>query len=168
MNVKIIEYANKTEVKAKIAEVRNKIELPTITDGWRFNFRKNSKGKNFKTYVLSTNNTPNQIEGCLIINTENQYQDYMAFVEVAPHNKGENRKYDRVAGCLIAFACKQSFINNKEGYLAFDVLEENVEDETKLMELYSTKYNAVRLGESTTMIIVPEGSERLIDEYLKL
>lgn len=167
MNVKIIEYENKTEVKAKITEARIKTDLPTITDGWRFNFRKNSKGKNTKTYVLIANNSPDQIEGCLIINTEDQFQDYMAFVEVAPHNRVENRKYDRVAGCLIAFASRQSFINGKEGYLAFDVLEENEEDERKLMELYCRKYHAVRLGESTTMIIIPEGSEKLINEYLK-
>ncbi|MEM1406790.1 MAG: hypothetical protein AAGG59_08455 [Bacteroidota bacterium] len=167
MNVKIIEYETKTEVKSKITEARIKTGLPTITDGWRFNFRKNSKRMNTKTYVLTANNTPDQIEGCLIINTEDQFQDYMAFVEVAPHNRGENRKYDRVAGCLIAFASRQSSISGKEGYLAFDVLEENVEDEKKLMELYGSKYHAVRLGESTTMIIVPEGSEKLIDEYLK-
>ncbi|MEQ8240431.1 MAG: hypothetical protein RIA69_14525 [Cyclobacteriaceae bacterium] len=167
MKVKIIENATKTAVKTKITEARIKTILPTITDAWRFNFRKNSKGKNSNTYILTANNSPNQIEGCLIIITENRFQDYMAFVEVAPHNRGENRKHDRVAGCLIAFACRQSYINGKEGYLAFDVLEENEDDEMKLMELYSRKYHAVRLGESKTMIIIPEGSEKLIDEYLK-
>ncbi len=91
----------------------------------------------------------------------------MAFVEIAPHNKGNEKKYDRVAGCLIAFACRQSFIKGKEGYLAFDVLEEKKENEIKLMTLYSQKYNAVRYDDSTTMIILPEGSEKLINEFLK-
>ncbi len=90
----------------------------------------------------------------------------MAFVEVAPHNKGNNKRYERVAGCLIAFACRQSFIKGKEGYLAFDVQEEEKENEIKLMELYSQKYSAVRIDSSTTMIILPEGSEKLINEYL--
>ena len=62
---------------------------------------------------------------------------------------------------------KQSFIKDKEGYLAFDVLEENKEDEIKLMTLYSEKYNAVRLDDSTTMIILPEESEKLVKEFLK-
>ncbi|EPR69165.1 hypothetical protein ADICYQ_1813 [Cyclobacterium qasimii M12-11B] len=91
----------------------------------------------------------------------------MAFVEVAPHNRGNEKKYEKVAGCLIAYACRQSFINGQEGYLAFDVLEEREEDEIKLMNMYSQKYNAVRLDNSTTMIILPEGSENLISEYLK-
>lgn len=168
MNVKIIEVETKSKIKSQIYLVtKNKSKLPSINEGWRFNFSKHSKGKDYKTYILTTDNTPETIEGCLIINTKSPHQVYMAFVEVAPHNKGDEKKYDRVAGCLIAFACKQSFINDKEGYLAFDVLEEKKENETKLMKLYSKKYNAVRLDNSTTMIILPEGSEKLINEFLK-
>lgn len=92
----------------------------------------------------------------------------MAFIEVAPHNRGDNKKYERVAGCLIAFACRLSFKNGKGdylGYLAFDVLEEDKADEIKLMALYSKKYNALKYAE-TTMIIPPVGGEKLITEFL--
>ena len=168
MNVKIIALETKSEVKSKILLVtKNKAKLPSISDGWRFNFSKHSKGKDYETYTLTTHKTPEIIEGCLIINTKIEFQVYMAFVEVAPHNRGNHKKYDRIAGCLIAFACRQSFINEKEGYLAFDVLEEKKEDEVKLMKLYSQKYNAVRLDNSTTVIILPNGSEKLINEFLK-
>lgn len=167
MNVTIIEQKTNTAEKSIISLAnKNRDKLPSITDGWRFNFSKHSKGKDYETYVLTTQKTLEIIEGCLIINTRNQYQVYMAFVEVAPHNRGDSKKYDNVAGCLIAFACWLSFMNGKDGYLAFDVLEEKKEDENKLMKLYSQKYNAVRLAESTTMIILPEGSEKLINEYL--
>ncbi|MCH8536024.1 MAG: hypothetical protein LAT51_13210 [Flavobacteriaceae bacterium] len=91
----------------------------------------------------------------------------MAYIEIAPHNKGIAKKYKRVAGCLIAFACRRSFVEGKEGYVAFDVLEESHENEKKLMEMYSKKYKAVRLDNTTTMIILPEGSEKLINEFLK-
>jgi hypothetical protein len=47
------------------------------------------------------------------------------------------------------------------------VLEEKKENELRLMKLYSQKYNAVRLDNSTTMIILPEGSEKLINDFLK-
>lgn len=92
----------------------------------------------------------------------------MAFIEVAPHNKGIEKKYDKIAGCLIAFACRLSFIQAKEpykGYLVFDVLEENKEDEIKLKAVYCTKYNALQYGDST-MIITPEGGEKLINTFL--
>ncbi|WP_160129072.1 hypothetical protein [Kordia antarctica] len=168
MNAKIIEVITKSEIKSKISLItKNKNKLPSINDGWRFNFSKHSKGKNYETYTLTTNTTPEIIEGCLIINIKTPHQVYMAFVEIAPRNKGDKKKYDNVAGCLIAFACRQSFINDREGYLAFDVLEEKKEDELKLMKMYSQKYNAVRLDNSTTMIILPKGSEALINKFLK-
>lgn len=69
---------------------------------------------------------------------------------------------------MIAFACRLSFIKAKEpyrGYLVFDVLEEDKIDEVKLMAVYSIKYNALRYGE-TTMIIPPEGGEKLITKFL--
>jgi hypothetical protein len=168
MRVKILEVETKSEIDSKIfliSKAENK--LPTINDGWRFNFSKHSKRKDFETYILTADRTPEIIEGCLIINTKNKYQIYMAFLEVAPHNRGKEKRHDWVAGCLIAFACRQSFIKGREGYLAFDVMEEKDEDTLKLMNLYSQKYNAVRLDASTTMIIVPQGSEKLINEYLK-
>lgn len=167
MKVKILELESKSEVKSQIYLVtKNKSKLPSINDGWRFNFSKHSKGKDFETYILATNKTPEIIEGCLIINTKSPHQVYMAFVEVAPHNRGNKKRYDKVAGCLIAFACRQSFINGQEGFLAFDVLEEKEENQKKLMNIYSRKYDAVRLDDSTTMIILPNGSERLINEFL--
>ena len=55
----------------------------------------------------------------------------MALLEVAPHNKGNQKKYDRVAGCLIAFAYRQSVIQGKEHFndmLFFEVLEEKEAD----------------------------------------
>ena len=96
-------------------------------------------------------------------------EPYMSFVEIAPHNKGENRRYDSVANCLIAFACRLSFINGEgdyKGWLAFDVLEEDKQNEIKLMSLYSKKYGALKFGK-TTMVIPPEGGEKLINEFLK-
>jgi hypothetical protein len=167
MKVKIFEIETETESNSRILKVKNgDPALPTITDGWRFNFRKNSKPLGNETYVLTRENTPNKVEGCLIINHQ-VGQSYMAFIEVAPHNRGPKKKFDWVAGCLIAFACRLSFMNENEGYLAFDVIEDNDDQAQKLMQVYSQKYGAVRLGGTTTMIILPEGSELLIEEYLE-
>ena len=117
----------------------NLMALPSCTDGWRFNFRKHSKKPAYETYVLICVETPDIIEGCLIFEMKAKVEPYMAYVEVAPHNKGKGKKFDRVAGCLIAFACRLSFIhgeNDFRGWLAFDVLEEDRHNEIKLMALY--------------------------------
>lgn len=169
MNVKILKIEGNNLVDAKISDSELvKVNLPSFNDGWRFDFNKHTKKKEFKTYVLVTEETSDRIEGCLTFQMRDEIEPYMAFVEIAPHNKGDVREFDNVAGCLIAFACRLSFVNGEgdfEGYLAFDVLEEDKNDEIKLMALYSSKYNAFKIGD-TTMIIPPEGGKKLIDEFL--
>lgn len=169
MNVKLRKIEVNTLVDAKISDSKLiEIELPSFNDGWRFDFNKHSKKKIFNTYVLVSEETSARIEGCLTFQMREKVEPYMAFIEIAPHNRGEVKEYDNVAGCLIAFACRLSFINGEndfEGYLAFDVLEEKKEDEIKLMSLYSTKYNAFKISE-TTMLIPPLGGKKLIDEFL--
>jgi hypothetical protein len=55
---------------------------------------------------------------------------------------------------------------NHKGYLTFDVMEEDTKNEKKLMQVYSEKYYAQRIGKSTTMIITPEDGEKLMAKYL--
>lgn len=167
MRIKILKVEAEELVDAQIKE-GGKINLPSIHEGWRFNFNKHSRSKGVQTYVLVTEETPNIIEGCLIYKMMDE-QPYMAYIEIAPHNKGENQRYDLVAGCLIAFACKLSFQLGKgeyQGWLAFDVQEESQKDEIKLMAVYSKKYKAERISGTTTMVIRPENGEKLIEKYL--
>lgn len=168
MNVKICNCESEAEIDARIIEP-GKIKLPSIQDGWRFNFSKYSKDKGAQIFILVSVETPNIIEGCLIFKMQNNLEPYMAFIELAPHNLGENKKYDLVAGCLISYACRLSFLLGQgeyKGWLAFDVQEHDKKDEIKLMALYSSKYYAKRFEDSTTMYIMPKDGEKLIEEYL--
>ncbi len=168
MKVKIREVSTDELVGAIIRKGEDG-ELPSIQDEWRFNFAKQlRKLSNATAYVLVAEDTPKVIEGCMIFQMQGKVVPVMAFLEIAPHNKGDKRKYDYVAGCLIAFAFKQTYIkakNDYKGYLFFNVLEEDPEDVKKLMQMYSTKYNAI-MFDATTMIIVDEGGEELIERYL--
>ena len=119
-------------------------------------------------FVLVREETPNQIEGCLTFEMKDKKEPYMAFIEVAPHNFGKEKQYENVAACLIAFACRLSFMHASDhykGWLAFDVIEAEKENEIKLMANYSKKYGALKFGE-TTMVIPPAGGKKLIDEFL--
>jgi hypothetical protein len=169
MKVKILNIEENVYVEGLILDSKSiSIVLPSVVDGWKFNFNKHSKKQGFETYVLVKEETSEVIEGCLIFEMKAKVEPYMAFVEVAPHNQGKHKLYDRVAGCLIAFACRLSFIKgsiNFKGWLAFDVVELEKENEIKLMSLYSNKYKALRYGE-TTMVISPIGSEQLINDFL--
>lgn len=167
MKVKIIRLVDAKPVTARILKP-SIIPLPSITDGWRFNFKSQAKKKGYQTYILVREETPQVIEACLIFQLRDEQEPYMAYIEIAPHNKGANKQFDKVAGCLIAFASRLSFIHGKDhfkGWLAFDVLEEDKKDELKLMALYCQKYGALKWGE-TTLVLSPEAGEKLIAEYL--
>jgi hypothetical protein len=168
MNVKIVKTAGAEEVNALIRKGAIS-EMPSIQQNWRFNFDKELKKlKNATGYLLVTEKTPEIIDGGMIFQLIDKKEPYMAFVEVAPHNKKEKKIYDHVAGCLIAFAYQLSVIEGIGDYnsmLQFDVLEEKKEDEVKLMALYSKKYYAKRWRE-TTMVIMDDDGEALIKEYL--
>jgi len=167
MNVKILRIKDKQLIDALIRK-GSKSEMPSIQDGWRFNFVKHIRLANSEAYVLVKDDSPKVVEGCMIYQAMENGIQYMAFVEVAPHNRLPRKDYDFVAGCLIAFACRLSIIrgeNHNKGWLTFDVHEETEKDKIKLMAMYSQKYNALRMDD-TTMLISPENGELLIEEYL--
>lgn len=167
MKVKILRVKDSRLIDAHIRSGSHS-EMPSIQSGWRFNFNRHIKSPNSEAYVLMKENSPNVIEGCLIYRVLKNGIQYMAFVEVAPHNRSPSKTYDFVAGCLIAFACRLSIKrgeNHHRGWLTFDVMEENEKDGIKLMTMYSRKYKAVKVDD-TTMYISPTNGELLIDEYL--
>ncbi len=168
--MKIKLYAsNGNVVGAEIRPGKPK-ELPSMQDGWRFNFPKHSKLRNASTYVISTLETPDIIEGCMIFQMKDKIDPYMAFIETAPRHRDSYRKLEGVAGCLIAYACTLSNVlgpGENNGWLTFRVEEKNRVDEIKLMTLYSSKYRAKRLADTTTMFIQPHDGKLLIMEYLE-
>lgn len=167
MNVKIERLKDNKVVDAEIVK-GSKLDLPDIHKGWRFDFSKYSKKNNTFTYGLIIKSDPTTIQGCLIYKMRDKIEPYMAYIEIAPQNKGKEKEFENVAGCLIAYACRLSFIlgeGDYKGWLAFDVLEEKEEDRIKLMTLYSKKYKAYKFGE-TTMLIKPEDGEKLIEKFL--
>jgi hypothetical protein len=168
MNIKILSVEDDKLVDALIRK-GNPVELPSMQEGWRFNFRKNlEKLSNAFPYVLVTQKTPEMIEGCLIFQMKDKIKPYMAFVEIAPHNRAHPKRYENVAGCLIAFAFRESLMKGKDdymGYLLFDVQEETEEDQNKLIKLYREKYGALHIVD-TTLVIADERGEALIERYL--
>lgn len=167
MKIKITRVIDNQSIVAQIIQSFG-FTLPSITDGWRFNFKKHSKRSGFQTYILVTNQNPKNIEACLIFQLRETFEPYITYIEIAPHNKGKTKVYENVAGCLIAYACRLSFlygVDHFKGWLAFDVMEESKQDEMKLMAVYCEKYGALKWGE-TTMVISPEVGEKLITKFL--
>jgi hypothetical protein len=169
MDVRIIVLETGETADAQIRK-GNVAEMPSLQEGWRFNFQKRLGELEHATgYLLVKKETPDVVEGCMIFQLIDKRKPYMAYLEVAPHNKKEGKKHDNVAGCLIAYAYKLSVMRGIGPYnaaLHFDVLEENSEDEIRLMKLYSMKYKAFRLANSTTMAIYDADGDWLVQKYL--
>lgn len=168
MNVKILKVSS-GELEDALIRKGVKEEMPSMHENWRFNFPKHSQLPNSTAYVLVAEETPTIVEGCLIFQMKEKLIPYMAFVEIAPHNKGNKKRYDFVAGCLIAFAFQQSYAKAKgdyKGMLFFDIQEEDPADAKKLMLNYAKKYNA-KIYVDTTMVIIDADGDKLIQEYLE-
>lgn len=153
----ILDKINGKLVSSEIVKVDTKT-IPLKKDGWKFNWRQLSKEGN--VFILRTLNSTEQIEGILCLKIVDEML-VMEALELAPHNIGQkNKRYGYVAGCLIAFACRESFKikGDYKGFLIFV-------SKTNLIKWYSEKYGA-ELALGQRMFIDWENGEELINKYL--
>lgn len=146
-------------LKKVIIEVVIPKEIKVNSKKFEFDWYKLAKQRNSITYSLKFNEATEEILGLLNL-TNIQGMLIMNMVEVTKENIGKEKNYDYIAGCLIAFACQQSFDidSNYKGFLTFNAKSE-------LINLYKIKYFAKQIN-GQRMYIEPENGVKLIDEYL--
>ena len=157
--VYILERKNTRLIEADIVVAERK-NVPLKKDGWNFNWKQLVQEQDAQTFILKTIELPQSVEGILHLKVESGML-IMDAVEIAPHNIGRNKKrYDYVAGCLIAFACRESFKleGSYKGFLTFV-------SKTNLIQWYTEKYGAT-LAIGQRMFIDLEAGEKLINKYL--
>lgn len=130
-------------------------EIAQINKTKRFDFNWN-KEKNFHVYKLTIENKEEPIG---LLSIENRLQDYaleIRLLAASKENIGKSKEYSRIAGCLIAFVCREAF---KKGFGGFVCLK----PKTKLEKHYMQQYGF----QSTKMYLITEGenSLQLIQEY---
>jgi hypothetical protein len=155
----ILDKINGELIESEIV-LMDKKTIPLKKDGWDFNWRQLSGEENGRAYVLRTLNSPEQTEGALCLRFD-QDMLIMKALELAPYNIGQkNKRYGYVAGCLIAFGCRESFKikSDYKGFLTFV-------SKTNLIKWYAEKYGA-ELALGHRMFIDWENGERLIEKYL--
>ena len=156
--VYILEVLKNKLVEAEIV-LTKKENIPLKKDGWNFNWRQLSKKENVQSYVLKLVNSEKTVEGALLLKIEENML-IMDVLELAPHNIGSKKRYDYVAGSLIAYACRKSFKleGNYKGFLTFV-------SKTNLIDWYIEKYGA-ELALGQRMFIDWENGKKLIEKYL--
>jgi hypothetical protein len=136
-------------------------EMPLKKDGWQFNWRSLAKTEGAMLFKISLEENPEGAEGMLMLSLMFDEMLYMNNIEVAPQNYGKDGRYENIAGCLLAFACRMSMTHGKgayKGYLTFD-------SKTELIELYRNKYGATpAMGQK--MFFTPKAGDMLMEKYL--
>lgn len=130
----------------------------TKTNGWNFNWKSELRDNSKDLFKLTITNNPNIIQGLLSISIEQDHV-YMHLLENAPFNIGKNKLYEGVPGNLVAHACKVSFQQGHNGFVAFTA-------KTRLIEHYEKTLGAYTIG-GHRMIIATDAAKILVDKYFK-
>lgn len=92
-----------------------------------------------------------------LIDIPSEIRIHINLIESAKENQGKSKKYDRIPGCLIGFACQLSF---KRGYGGFVSLT----PKTALINYYQEKFGFVQIG--IQMAVFMEHSQAIINKYV--
>ena len=92
-----------------------------------------------------------------LIDYPNEIRIHLNLLESRKDQRGKNKKIGNIAGCLIAYACRESF---KRGYGGFVSLL----PKTELISYYEN-YGFQAVG--TVMAISEENSQKLITKYFR-
>jgi len=135
-------------------------DLPNVSKkkGWLFDWKKEFEDLQKEVYKLTIINNSDVIQGLISLSRESDHI-FMNLLESAPFNLGKNKMYEGVAGNLVAQACKLSFLQGFEGFVAFI-------SKTALIEHYKKTLGATLLG-GQKMIIATHASKILVEKYFK-
>lgn len=86
-----------------------------------------------------------------------EFRLHIRLIENSNSNKGKNKKYDYVAGCLIAHSCEIAFEKDYDGFVS-------LKPKTEIEGLYRDKYGFREMGQFLYTEL--SNSETLIKKYL--
>lgn len=145
------------EFEAEIIKVEEE-DFIAIKEEGRFDFDWDQESENSVFKLVALNDITSEIYGLISIkDIADEMRIHINLVENANENKGRNKKIDRVAGCLIAFAVQVAF---EKGYLGFTSLV----PKTRLINHYVEKYGFSQFGRQ--LAIERQDAIELIKKYL--
>lgn len=130
--------------------------------GWKFKWHFHYLVyKDLSTYKLIVKDDPkNEIQGLVSFKNSTGFI-YVAFVEIAPHNKGKNRRFNEVFKNMYAFVGMRSFRAGFDGYFSF-------KSKSALLKHYENEVGARLINpRDNTMEIDTENAQKLVNSYYK-
>lgn len=153
--MKLLDKASRKTVEAAIVKlVDADYENIERGNGFYFDWKLESKNDVFKIYLVEEFDS---ILGLISLkDVSSEWRIHINLIEVNSENIGKTKRFDHIAGCLIAFACALSF---KKGYGGFISLL----PKTKLIDLYQDKYGFRQFGRMLALQF--EQAQQLIEKY---
>ena len=140
------------KIKVSISEIEVN-ELEKLT-GFQFDWENEIDFEVFKLYSKKSN----EIHGLIsIARIFEELRIEIRLIELSKVNIGSKRKFSRIAGILIAFACKEAFSNGFYGFVSLI-------PKTRLIEHYQNKYGFIQFGKHLAVEL--KSSENLMNKYL--
>lgn len=163
----IREVATGEELEAVIEPMTNEDFKAIKKSRERFNKFDRSKYQGEEVYKLRLKNDETILGLMCLIDHEDEAINAIEIelLEVSQENIGREKKLDNIGGCLIAFACRESFKRGHDG-LVF------LTPKTQLLEHYTSKYGFYHMPLKTMdrpeglMILYEENSRKLIKRYI--
>lgn len=144
-----------TEVEAEIIQIKAK-ELKKIDKSKQFDF-KWIEEKDYDVYKIVEAQTSIPLGLMSIIDYPEELRIHISLIENSNENKGQKKTYDKVAGCLLAYAAQLSFENKYDGFTS-------LVPKTELIELYVNKYGFKQFGRQ--LALNGMDAVRIINKYL--
>ncbi len=160
MQVNIVDKLTGQEVKAVIEQMKDE-DFGSIED-YKLNWKDYVKEKEHRSDLIFKLKETNSgvILGMISLIDELRLTHSVEIhkIEVKPENIGRNKRYDNIAGCLIAFACQQSIDKGLGGKVV--LISKN-----KLRWHYHNKYGMTEF--MGFLVSNSENSRQLINKYHK-
>ncbi len=126
-----------------------------LRKGWRFDWLRENKER--RVHKLVGKRTSDVIYGLISFEERSGYV-FLNLIERAGFAQSK-KQYEGVLQTLVAFACQKSMELGYEGAVAFD-------SKTTLIEYYEKTLGAVRLGNSSRMVVETDVAIQLINDWL--
>ncbi|WP_183567754.1 hypothetical protein [Mucilaginibacter sp. SP1R1] len=144
----VIHAESGQKLQAAISKLDTK-EIAQINKTKRFDFNWN-KEKGYEVYKLTAEGVDEPIGLISLADRPEDIAIEIRLLASSLENVGDKKFYQRIAGCMIAFACRKAFIARYGGYVC-------LKPKTDLRGHYQEIYGF----ESTKLFLVTDGSNSL-------
>ncbi len=153
--MEIIEIVSNSKRKIVISSVRDE-ELNVLTKR-RYSFIWKTLKESAAIYKLQIDGEDDILGAMALVDFPNEFRIEIKLLASSKENVGKIKKYEGIAGCLIAFCCRESI--KKYGYMACVSLI----PKTELKHHYINKYGMIDAG--WQLYLDGKGLHNIIKKY---